>query len=75
MTNHHAKLEKVADIGGYDDDDQLFECSALDSCVPPICVEQRCDHSADLDPDQDKGWCESCEKPSMKSAHFIAGFI
>lgn len=40
MTKYHAKLEKLADMEGYDDVDQLFECRALDSTVSGICVEQ-----------------------------------
>lgn len=75
MTKYHAKLEKLADMEGYDDVDQLFECRALDSCASSICMEQGCDYSANLEPDQDKGWCEACEKPSMESALIIGGFI
>jgi hypothetical protein len=55
MTKYHAKLERLADTEGYDDVDQLFECRALDSTVPGICMEHSCDFTADHEPDQDKG--------------------
>ncbi len=75
MTKYHAKLEKLAAMEGYDDVDQLFECRALDSTVPGICMEQGCDFTADYEPDQDQGWCECCDKNTVKSALVIAGFI
>ncbi len=75
MTKYRAKLERLGDIEGYDDVAQLFECRALDSTVPGICMEQGCDFTADYEPDQDKGWCECCDKNTVKSALIIAGFI
>lgn len=75
MTKYHAKLEKLAEIEGYDDVDQLFECRALDSCVPAICMSPHCDYIEDLEPDQDKGFCPECEQQTMQSALIIAGFI
>jgi hypothetical protein len=75
MTKYHAKLERLADMEGYDDVDQLFECRAMDSTVPAICMNAGCDYTADYEPDQDKGWCESCDANTVKSALIIAGFI
>jgi hypothetical protein len=75
MTKYHAKLEKLANLEGFDDVDQLFECRALDSCVPAICMTAGCDFTADYEPDQDKGWCEHCDANTVQSALIIAGFI
>jgi hypothetical protein len=36
MTKYHATLGKLADLEGYDDVGQHFECRALDSCVPGL---------------------------------------
>ena len=75
MTKYHAKLEKLAEMEGFDDVEQLFENRALDSCVPAICMNVGCDFTADYEPDQDKGWCECCDTNTVQSALIIAGFI
>lgn len=75
MTKYHAKLDKLAEYEGFDDVMDLLEAAAFDSVCPAICMEQDCDHTADLEPDQDKGWCGCCEKQSMKSALIIAGVM
>jgi hypothetical protein len=34
-----------------------------------------CDYTAEMEPDQDRGWCEVCNTNSMKSALVLAGII
>lgn len=75
MTKYHAKLDKLAEYEGFDDVYDMLEAAAFDSISPAICMSPDCDYTADLEPDQDKGWCEMCEKPSMKSCLVIAGMI
>lgn len=75
MTKNHAKLDKLAEYEGFDSIDEMLEAYLFDSVCPSICMENGCDYTADLEHDQDRGWCEACEKPSMKSAYILAGVI
>jgi len=69
------KLRKLAEIEGYADVDALIRATALDSVSPAICMNADCDYTADLEPDQARGWCEACNTNSMKSAQILAGLI
>jgi hypothetical protein len=75
MTKSHAKLDLLAEYEGFDNIDDMLERAVFDGVCPAICMEDGCDYTADLEPEQDKGWCECCEKPSMKSALILAGVI
>lgn len=68
------KLELLADLEGFDSVDDLLE-TCIDSVVPAICCNPRCDYTTEMEPDQDQGWCEVCETNSVKSALILAGFI
>jgi hypothetical protein len=52
-----------------------MEAAALDSVSPAICMTEGCDYTCEMEPDQDRGWCEECQKQSMKSALVIMGVI
>jgi hypothetical protein len=69
------KLQKLIQIEGYDDELALLQDAVMDSVCPAICMNPGCDHTADLEPDQDRGWCEVCSTNSMKSALVLAGII
>jgi hypothetical protein len=32
-----------------------------------------CDYTADMEPDQDRGWCEACDTNTVASALVLAG--
>ena len=69
------KLRKLAEIEGYADVDALIRATALDSVSPAICMNADCDYTADMEPDQTRGWCEHCNTNSMKAALVLAGLI
>jgi hypothetical protein len=69
------KLVTLCKIEGFETVDQLMEAAALDSVSPAICMTEGCDYTCEMEPDQDRGWCEECQKPSMKSALVIMGVI
>lgn len=69
------KLEHLADIEGYERVDELLEAAALDSVCPAICLNEGCEYTCEMEPDQDAGWCEVCETNSMASALVLAGII
>ena len=69
------KLKKLAEIEGYDDDVALIADAATDSVCPAICMNEGCDYVTEMEPDQDRGWCESCGTNSLKSALVLSGII
>jgi hypothetical protein len=46
-----------------------------DSVSPAICTEADCDHVAEMEPDQDAGYCENCGKNTVVAALVLAGLI
>jgi hypothetical protein len=69
------KLQKLVEIEGFKDDISLFEAAVADSVCPAICMNDGCDYTAEMEPDQDRGWCEVCGTNSMKSALVLGGLI
>jgi hypothetical protein len=41
--------------------DLLKACTA-DSVCPAICMTEGCDHTSEMEPDQDAGYCEACAR-------------
>jgi hypothetical protein len=55
-----------------------LQAAALDSVSPAICVNPdnpQCNYTREMEPDQDRGWCEECRSNTMKSALVLAGVI
>lgn len=46
---------------------------SLDGISPSICTE--CGFITNMEPDQDEGWCESCEKNTVKSCLILMDLI
>jgi len=69
------KLDKLAENGGHPSVGAMLEASVTDSVVPAICIEADCDHTAEMEPDQDAGHCEACGKNSVASALVLADLI
>jgi hypothetical protein len=69
------KLKKLVELEGYDDDVDLIADVVSDSVCPAICMNAGCDYTAEIEPDQDRGWCEVCGTNSLKSALVLAGVI
>ena len=69
------KLKKLVELEGYDDDTDLIADAIIDSVCPAICMNAGCDYTTEMEPDQDRGWCESCGTNSVKSALVLAGII
>ncbi|SMD02415.1 MULTISPECIES: hypothetical protein [Primorskyibacter] len=74
MSDAHL-LETLAETEGYTTTDALLEDSVFDSLCPAICTNPGCGYTSNLEPDQDRGWCEICSENSMKSALILAGLI
>jgi hypothetical protein len=69
------KLDELAEDGGHLSVGAMLEASISDSVSPAICTEPDCDHTTEIEPDQDAGHCEACGKNSVASALVLAGLI
>jgi hypothetical protein len=70
-----AKLDQLVDSEGYDSLDDLIAAAASDSASPAICMNEGCDYTAEMEPDQREGWCEACGTNTVASALILAGII
>ena len=68
-------IQQLVEIEGFDDDLEMFEAYMSDSVVPGICITPECGYSVEVEPDQTEGWCELCEKGTVKSCLILAGII
>jgi hypothetical protein len=69
------KLEKLAEIEGFDDELDLLQEATGDSVCPGICTNRGCDYTNEVEPDQDQGYCEVCGTQTVKSALVLGGVI
>src|SRR5437762_9170125 len=66
-----AKLAKLIADEGFEDEQALFAAAISDSVCPAICCNPdnpACDYTTQMEPDQDRGWCEECQAGTMVSA-------
>ena len=70
-----AKLEKLIEIEGFACVEDLLAATICDSVSPAICINDGCSYVAEMEGDQDRGWCDECCTNSMKSVLVLAGLI
>ena len=70
-----SKLMKLCDAEGFESLDDLLQAAAFDSVCPAICMTEGCDYTAEMEPDQDRGYCEACGGNTVTSALVLAGLI
>src|SRR5207245_10211346 len=73
-----AKLRRLCDIEGFEDEDALFAAAISDSVCPAICCNPDnpdCEQTAEMEPDQDRGWCEEWQTGTMVSVLVVGGII
>jgi hypothetical protein len=68
------KLEKLAEIEGLEVE-ELLEEATYDSVCMGICKNKDCDYTTEVEPDQDRGWCEECKANTVVSPLMLAGII
>jgi hypothetical protein len=66
-------IKELMEDYGYTELDALVAECVYDSVSPAICTV--CGYTTDMEPDQDRGWCEICEKGTVKSALILLGMI
>ena len=70
-----AKLAKLIETEGYESSEGLLEAVFSDSVSPAICMNDGCNFTCEMEPDQDAGYCEECRTNTMKAAPVLAGVI
>ena len=74
MANKRDKLAQLAEIEGMGVM-AMLEAATFDSISPAICMNDDCDYTTEMEPDQREGWCECCETNTVASALILAGII
>lgn len=69
------KLAKLIAIEGYESIEELARAVLSDSVSPAICMNDGCNFTCEMEPDQDAGYCEECHTNSMHAALILAGLI
>ena len=59
--------EALLDDHGMESPAEMMEAYAFESSVPGVCKHKDCLTITYVEPDQDEGWCPSCNKPSVVS--------
>jgi hypothetical protein len=70
-----AKLRTLVEAEGHSSLDELLQATIIDSVSPAICVTVGCDYTCEMEPDQDRGWCEACGTNTVQSALILAELI
>ena len=52
---------------------KLMERAIMDGVSPGICTV--CGYTTEVEPDQDRGWCEVCKKNTVRSLLVLEGVI
>lgn len=75
MNKNDEKLQNLANQWGYDDSDDFVSEQMFASIVPGICMNDDCEYTTDIEPDQSRGFCELCGTKTVKSGLLLAGVI
>lgn len=75
LSQKSEKLMKLCDLKGFDSLDDLLLVALLNSVCPAICMTEGCDHTAEMEPDQDQGFCEACGGNTVVSVLVLADLI
>lgn len=69
------KLTQLAEYEGHESVEDMLKACFADSVSPAICTKPDCSYTIDMEPDQDRGYCEACGQNSMVSALVLARLI
>jgi hypothetical protein len=75
LSNRAAKLMKLCEAEGFASLDDLLAIAVIDSVCPAICMTEGCDHTTEMEPDQEEGYCEACGGNTVVSVLVLAGLI
>jgi hypothetical protein len=69
-----SKLEDLAKIDGRTEEELLQEAT-FEGVAKGICTNPNCNYTCDVEPDQDKGYCELCDTNTVSSCLVLADII
>ena len=69
------KLRLLAADGGYASVVEMLKAYVTDSVSPAFCIDPHCSYTTEMEPDQDRGYCELCGRNTVASALVLAGLI
>ena len=69
------KLTQLAEYEGHESVEDMLKACFADSVSPAICTNPGCAYTTDMEPDQDRGYCEACGSNTVASALVLAGLI
>jgi hypothetical protein len=72
--SNQSKLAMLAVMEGLTVEEMLAEAT-FDSVAKGICSDPMCNYTNEVEPDQDKGYCEKCGGQTVKSCLVLAGMI
>ena len=75
LSHKAQKLMKLCEIEGFENVEGVLFLSVTDSVCPAICMTEGCNYTTEMEPDQDRGYYESCGGNTMVSALVLAGFM
>jgi len=75
LSQKAAKLMKLCEVEGFEKVEDILFAAVSDSVCPAICMTEGCDYTAEMEPDQDQGYCEVCGGNTMASALVLAGVV
>jgi len=70
-----SKIDKLVEIEGFENAIKLAEASMTDVVCPGICMNEGCDYTTQVEPDQRRGYCEVCNTRTVKSGLALMGII
>ena len=76
VLSHKAqKLMRLCEIEGFENVEGVLFLSITDSVCPAICMTEGCDFTTEMEPYQEKGYCEMCGGNTVVSVLILAGLI
>ena len=75
LSNKAVKLMKLCELEGFKTLEQMLNHAVGDSVCPAICMTEGCDYTTEMEPDQDRGYCEACGGNTVVSALILADLI
>jgi hypothetical protein len=75
LTPKAKKLLTLLKSSGHECLEDFVKAFAADNMCPAICMAEGCDHVAEMESDQDEGYCEACGGNTVTSALVLADLI
>ncbi len=69
-----SKLQELSKQFGLSTDELLAQAT-YDSLAAGICTNEDCDYTTEVEPDQNRGYCEICDTNTVQSILVLMGLI